>query len=235
MNEEENKEQRLALWLPAAAVGLTTAAVVFFSVWGWQTGKIEGAPAASEVVVVEESVTEVVVADEMASAASSPADAILAADAQNNDAAKVVVENGVVKFYFATGKADLAQGADEALQDVLAGAKEGKKAVISGFHDDTGNRAQNEELSKQRAFAVRDALLALGVPESQIELRKPESTEGSGNNAAARRVEVVLEEKDRNKKHRFAAGVFYGAASAKRTVKNKIKGRLKNFQTAFGS
>ena len=92
MNEEENKEQRLALWLPAAAVGLTTAAVVFFSVWGWQTGKIEGAPAASEVVVVEESVTEVVVADEMASAASSPADAILAADAQNNDAAKVVVE-----------------------------------------------------------------------------------------------------------------------------------------------
>ena len=60
MNEEENKEQRLALWLPAAAVGLTTAAVVFFSVWGWQTGKIEGAPAASEVVVVEESVTEVV-------------------------------------------------------------------------------------------------------------------------------------------------------------------------------
>ena len=129
----------------------------------------------------------------MASAASSPADAILAADAQNNDAAKVVVENGVVKFYFATGKADLAQGADEALQDVLAGAKEGKKAVISGFHDDTGNRAQNEELSKQRAFAVRDALLALGVPESQIELRKPESTEGSGNNAEARRVEVVLE------------------------------------------
>ena len=193
MNEEENKEQRLALWLPAAAVGLTTAAVVFFSVWGWQTGKIEGAPAASEVVVVEESVTEVVVADEMASAASSPADAILAADAQNNDAATVVVENGVVKFYFATGKADLAQGADEALQDVLAGAKEGKKAVISGFHDDTGNRAQNEELSKQRAFAVRDALLALGVPESQIELRKPESTEGSGNNAEARRVEVVLE------------------------------------------
>lgn len=109
------------------------------------------------------------------------------------DEAKVVVENGVVKFYFATGKADLAQGADEALQDVLAGAKEGKKAVISGFHDDTGNRAQNEELSKQRAFAVRDALLALGVPESQIELRKPESTEGSGNNAEVRRVEVVLE------------------------------------------
>ena len=40
---------------------------------------------------------------------------------------------------------------------------------------------------------MRDALLALGVPESQIELRKPESTEGSGNNAEAGRVEVVLE------------------------------------------
>ncbi|UOO82535.1 OmpA family protein [Uruburuella testudinis] len=189
MSDQESNEQRLAFWLPAAAVALTTAAVLFFSVWGWQTGRIEGSEqtAASETIIISETAT----ATEMA--ASSPADAILAADTQNNDDAKIIIENGIVKFYFATGKADLAAGAGEALQDVLAGVKEGRKAVISGFHDETGNQAQNEELSKQRAFAVRDALLGFGVPEAQIELRKPENAEGSGSNAEARRVEVVLE------------------------------------------
>lgn len=200
MSDEENKEQRLAFWLPGAAVALTTAAVLFFSVWGWQTGRIEGAPANNEAAA--SGVAAVATAEAMDTAASdaaasSPADAILSQDDQtaaaSQDDARVVVENGIVKFYFASGKSDLATGANEALQDVLAGVKEGKKAVISGFHDETGNQAQNEELSKQRAFAIRNALLGLGVPESQIELRKPENAEGSGNNAEARRVEVVLE------------------------------------------
>lgn len=189
MSDEENKEQRLAFWLPGAAVALTTAAVLFFSVWGWQTGRIEGAADVSGSTAINTASA----ADASAPVPGSPADAILATESQNSDDARIVVENGIVKFYFATGKADLASGADEALQDVLNGVKEGKKAVVSGFHDITGNQAQNEELSKQRAFAVRDALLGFGVPEAQIELRKPENAEGSGSNAEARRVEVVLE------------------------------------------
>ena len=125
--------------------------------------------------------------------ASSPAAVILADTAPADaDTAQVVVDKGVVKFYFAIGKADLAKGAQTALKDVLEGVKAGKKAVISGYHDSTGNAAQNQELSKQRAFAVRDALLRFGVPEKQIELRKPVNAE-AGKSAEARRVEVVLE------------------------------------------
>ena len=123
-------------------------------------------------------------------AAAAPAAAAPAA-AADNDAASVVVENGVVKFFFATGKADLAGGADQALADVVAGVKDGKKAVVSGFVDSTGNAAQNEELAKQRAFAVRDQLKALGVAEDGIELKKPENIE-AGAGAQARRVEVNL-------------------------------------------
>ena len=123
-------------------------------------------------------------------AAAAPAAAAPAA-AADNDAASVVVENGVVKFFFATGKADLAGGADQALADVVAGVKGGKKAVVSGFVDSTGNAAQNEELAKQRAFAVRDQLKALGVAEDSIELKKPENIE-AGAGAQARRVEVNL-------------------------------------------
>lgn len=125
-------------------------------------------------------------------AAATAAPATNAASAPAADAASVRVENGVVKFYFASGKAELASGANEALADVVKGVAEGKKAVVSGFNDATGDAAANAELAKQRAFAVRDALKGLGVAEDKIELKKPEDTTASGSNAEARRVEVAL-------------------------------------------
>jgi outer membrane protein OmpA-like peptidoglycan-associated protein len=117
------------------------------------------------------------------------------APASTGDDASVVVDNGVVKFYFASGKADLAPGALDALGDAVAATKAGKKLLVSGFHDTTGNPEQNAELAKQRAFAVRDALLGAGVAESSLELKKPEETAaGEGNNAEARRVEVTIQQ-----------------------------------------
>jgi outer membrane protein OmpA-like peptidoglycan-associated protein len=106
--------------------------------------------------------------------------------------ASVVVENGVVKFYFATGKADLAPGALVALAESIEAAKGGARLVLSGFHDATGDAAFNAELAKQRALAVRDALIGAGVAEASLELKKPEVTTGSGADAEARRVEVLI-------------------------------------------
>jgi outer membrane protein OmpA-like peptidoglycan-associated protein len=109
-----------------------------------------------------------------------------------SDNASVVVESGVVKFYFASGKADLASGALEALRDSVAAAQAGKELVISGFHDATGDPAFNAELANQRAMAVRNILVGAGVVDASIELKKPEQTTGSGNDAEARRVEVMI-------------------------------------------
>lgn len=109
-----------------------------------------------------------------------------------SDDASVVVENGVVKFYFASGKADLAAGALMALGDAITAAKAGKRLVLSGFHDATGDPAFNAELAKQRALAVRNALVGAGVAEASMELKKPVQTTGSGNDAEARRVEVMI-------------------------------------------
>ncbi len=115
-----------------------------------------------------------------------------AAAAATADAASVKVENGVVKFYFASGKSEIAAGGKEALAEVVKAVGAGKKAVVSGFHDATGDKAKNEELSKLRAFAVRDALKGLGVAEDKIELKKPEDMLATGSNAEARRVEVSI-------------------------------------------
>jgi outer membrane protein OmpA-like peptidoglycan-associated protein len=107
-------------------------------------------------------------------------------------AAAVAVENGVVKFFFASGKAELAAGGQEALSSIVEGVKAGKKAVISGYVDNTGNADQNKEVAKQRAFAVRDLLKIAGVADDKIELKKPEDIQ-AGAGAQARRVEVSLQ------------------------------------------
>ncbi len=126
-------------------------------------------------------------------AAPAAAPALAAAPAAAAaDAASVKVEDGIVKFYFASGKADLAANGSAALADVIKGVAAGKKAVISGYHDATGDPAKNAELAKQRAFAARDALKAAGVAEDKIELKKPEQI-NAGTAADARRVEVKLE------------------------------------------
>lgn len=108
------------------------------------------------------------------------------------DGASIRVDNGVVNFYFATGSTDLAPGAAEALAAVIKGVEGGQKAEISGFHDTTGDAAQNEQLAKKRAEMVRDVLTGLGVPADKVTLQKPAVTTGSGSDAAARRVEVKL-------------------------------------------
>ena len=114
--------------------------------------------------------------------------------AQNaRDAASIEVENGVVKFYFASGKSDLAAGANAALVDVVKGAQAGRKLVISGYHDATGSATKNAELAKLRAFAVRDALKSAGVAENNIQLKKAQELTTTGSNAEARRVEVALQ------------------------------------------
>ncbi|HNW00529.1 MAG TPA: sodium-translocating pyrophosphatase [Burkholderiaceae bacterium] len=125
-------------------------------------------------------------------AAAAPAVAAAPAAMPAADGASVKVENGVVKFYFASGKADVAAGGTEALSEIIKAVTGGKKAVISGYHDATGDPAQNAELAKQRALAVRDLLKASGIAEDKVELKKPEQTKADGPAAEARRVEVTL-------------------------------------------
>lgn len=110
-----------------------------------------------------------------------------------SDAATIEVESGIVKFYFASGNAELGAGAGDALAGLIKDVSNGRKVVISGFHDVTGNAAKNAVLANLRASTVRVALVAAGVAEQQIELKKPLKMAAIGTNAEARRVEVSLE------------------------------------------
>ena len=224
--KNEHKEQKIGLWLVGGAAGLSVLTILFLSVWGWETGKIEGSPTYGQAAASESNEPAVITDLETGETGTAGGSLFIIQEApplevelapsesvgdkglsipvdesvvQNKgsaneaqDEARIVTANGAVKFYFATGKADVAPGAQEALKDVLVAALGGKKIVVSGYHDSTGNAQVNEELSKQRAFAVRTVLLGFGVPDKQIELRKPSDTE-AGSGAEARRVEVFVE------------------------------------------
>ena len=126
-------------------------------------------------------------------AASTPATAAKASEPAA-DQADVAYKDAVATFYFATGKSDVAANADKMVADLIAAGKNGKKLVVSGYTDSTGNAAANAELSKKRAQAVQAFLEKQGVDGKNIELRKPENTTAAaGNNAQGRRVEVKAE------------------------------------------
>jgi outer membrane protein OmpA-like peptidoglycan-associated protein len=96
--------------------------------------------------------------------------------------------------YFDVDQSALPAGSETALSAVIAylKANPASTAVISGYHDPTGDQAANEELAKNRAGSVRDALVAAGVEESRINMEKPAVTAGEGTLEDARRVEITV-------------------------------------------
>jgi photosynthetic reaction center cytochrome c subunit len=98
--------------------------------------------------------------------------------------------------FFAVGSSALTDEGSKVLVGLASSMKSGTdaKVAISGFHSAAGSLAQNQELAKQRAFAVRDALKAAGIPEDRLILEKPMQTEAnvSGEDPRSRRVDVAV-------------------------------------------
>lgn len=107
---------------------------------------------------------------------------------------KVIVEAplAMAKLYFESGSAEFPADTELSLSTVISYLKthSSAKAVISGFHDPSGNLAHNQQLALDRAIAVRELLQQSGVTADRIELEKPEVTTGTGSPEEARRVEV---------------------------------------------
>ncbi|MGJ7506194.1 photosynthetic reaction center cytochrome PufC [Variovorax sp. GT1P44] len=100
------------------------------------------------------------------------------------------------ELLFAVGSPTLSADASKALEPVILAlmADPATKVTLSGYHSATGDQAQNEELAKQRALSVRDALRAAGIAEDRIVLEKPQAAEANvaGEDPRARRVELAV-------------------------------------------
>jgi outer membrane protein OmpA-like peptidoglycan-associated protein len=97
------------------------------------------------------------------------------------------------KVYFDTGSASVGADGSKVIDAAASAIKtENAKVALTGYTDRTGDSAKNEELAKNRAMAVRDALKAAGVSEENIEMKPPLFVEGgaAATSAEARRVEI---------------------------------------------
>lgn len=191
-SQDDEGQQGLVLAVVLGLIAFVVTLVIGISLHRLHRGQ-PPAPAPVSGTAVAAPAPAPIASAPLPAAAEAPAN-LLSTRQAATDAATVTVEQGVVRFYFASGKADLAAGAVDALGDVVKAAKAGRTLVISGFHDATGDAAKNAALAKQRAIAVKDALKAAGVPERQIALKKPEQlAAGAGSDAEARRVEITLQ------------------------------------------
>lgn len=137
-----------------------------------------------------------VAAKSTAVAPAKPAQAVAAPAATADETVDIqAVGDALAKVYFGSGQATLNE-ADKAVVaktvEALA-AKADAIVLLSGFHDASGDPALNAELAKQRAQAVREALVAGGVAADRVKLRKPESTVGTGSAEEGRRVEIRVQ------------------------------------------
>ena len=106
-----------------------------------------------------------------------------------------LIDGRLAKVYFDTGSAVVPADASARLSSVLGTlhSDTGRRALVSGYHDTSGDVAVNQELAKQRAQAIQQWLVVNGVAAERIVLSKPMETTGDGSADEARRVEVKVE------------------------------------------
>jgi len=119
----------------------------------------------------------------------------VAASASSPGAALPVpaIGGGLGTVLFTKGSAALDARAEASLAEVAAVMKTRPDlhVAVSGYVDADGTRAANTVLAKNRAVAVRDALVAAGVPAARIALRPPSDIVGGADPDQARRVDVA--------------------------------------------
>lgn len=168
MLDDQDEGTRIGVWVALGVVAMLLFGLIFGLVIRSTKDKASAAPAAA-----------------IAAPAAAGADAVL----------DLPLSGDIVgKLYFAVGKAELPADTAKPLGDALMAvtADSAKKLVLSGFHDASGDPAKNAELAKERAKAVRAALVARGVAADRVVLRRPEQTSADGPADEARRVEIRL-------------------------------------------
>ncbi len=131
-------------------------------------------------------------------------------EAQLKDMEAKKTERGMVitlgDVLFDTNQAQLKSGGMRNVQKLANFFKQypQRKVMIEGFTDSTGGMGRNQELSNDRAYSVRTALLGMGVSNDRITSKGyGESYPVAGNDTAAgrqlnRRVEIIVSDESGN-------------------------------------
>jgi outer membrane protein OmpA-like peptidoglycan-associated protein len=192
MDDDSNENGGLVAWVIGLAVTLAIAVAVLAGTAAFQSGPGTAASTSTSATGTARSATGTA-ASTTGTAASAAAPAAGASFTAPGTAiaaapllARVLFNSGVSAL-----PADAAKTLSPAIE--VATRSAGIRLTVSGYHDKTGDPEKNAELAKERAIAVRDALVAAGVSLERVELRKPQLTEGGTDDTLARRVDITGE------------------------------------------
>jgi outer membrane protein OmpA-like peptidoglycan-associated protein len=181
-------------WLKWLLLALLLAALLFFGL-RYCSNQGADAPAADTAATTE--VTETV--EPAATTEAAPAATAEVAPAAVPEGSGVVASTRdgkpMLTVYFDQAKTNLPTDFDKVAAVIkdYAAKNPGAKFAVSGFNSPTGSAAGNARLSKGRAENVGAALQKLGIAAGSVELVKPaDATQGTGEDAKARRVEVTV-------------------------------------------
>ena len=169
MSQDENETQGVVFGVLAGVIFGVIALVIGLGIWKSNQSATPVAPVAAV--------------------------AVTAAVAVSDQSDIAPVGEALAKIYFPVGSAALNAGDQAIVEQTVNALASNPNAIIllSGFHDESGDPAMNAELAKQRALAVRDALVSRNVAVDRVKMRKPESLVGSGSAEEGRRVEIRVQ------------------------------------------
>jgi outer membrane protein OmpA-like peptidoglycan-associated protein len=98
----------------------------------------------------------------------------------------------VASVYFETGSSELSAASRKALAELVAKAPESGEIVAEGHADARGTERLNEALSKNRAVAVQEALVQLGVAQARIQVKFAGAANSSSELWRDRRVDIQI-------------------------------------------
>jgi cytochrome c oxidase subunit 2 len=199
MDDDSNENGGLVPWVIGFAVMLAIAVAALAGAAAFQSGPDTAASTSTSATGSARSATGTAAPSAgtagsttgtAASAAAPAAGASFTAPGTATAAAPLLA-----RVLFNTGVSALPADAAKTLSPAIEAATRsaGIRLTVSGYHDKTGDPEKNAELAKERAIAVRDALIAAGVSLERVELRKPQLTEGGTDDTLARRVDITGE------------------------------------------
>ncbi|MGN1056042.1 MAG: hypothetical protein ACI4QS_04910 [Comamonas sp.] len=109
-----------------------------------------------------------------------------------NSQATYRVENERVKFYFVPGKADIAPGVNQALQDFVDGMDAHERLEVTAYFEDNLDSSTPALLAQQRLKAVVGKFQSMGMDAAQIATQTVALSEAHRIQGKNRRVEVNI-------------------------------------------
>ena len=199
MDDDSNENGGLVPWVIGLAVMLAIAVAALAGAAAFQSGPDTAASTSTSATGTARSATGTAAPSAGTAGATTGTAASAAAPAAGASftapGTAIAAAPLLARVLFNSGVSALPADAAKTLSPAIEAATRsaGIRLTVSGYHDKTGDPEKNAELAKERAIAVRDALVAAGVSLERVELRKPQLTEGGTDDTLARRVDITGE------------------------------------------